>query len=76
MIKQLFKTNVKNGIMGTFHFDRNGDTVPLKWISFDQLRGKTRAYAVRGRHQGQGIRARIAREHMTLGKGPSGPFPS
>jgi len=38
---QLFKTNVKNGIMGTFHFDKNGDIAPLKWISFDQLRGNT-----------------------------------
>ena len=38
---QLFKTHVKNGIMGTFHFDHNGDIVPLKWISFDQLRGDT-----------------------------------
>jgi branched-chain amino acid transport system substrate-binding protein len=36
---QLFKTHVKNGIMGTFHFDKNGDIAPLKWISFDQLRG-------------------------------------
>jgi branched-chain amino acid transport system substrate-binding protein len=42
---QLFKTNVKNGIMGTFHFDRNGDTVPLKWISFDRLTGNTGKYA-------------------------------
>jgi branched-chain amino acid transport system substrate-binding protein len=40
VVKQLFKTNVKNGIMGTFHFDKNGDTVPFKWISFDQLRGQ------------------------------------
>ena len=38
---QLFKTHVKNGIMGTFHFDKNGDIAPLKWISFDQLRGNT-----------------------------------
>jgi branched-chain amino acid transport system substrate-binding protein len=38
---QLFKTKVKNGIMGTFHFDRNGDIVPTKAISFDQLRGNT-----------------------------------
>jgi branched-chain amino acid transport system substrate-binding protein len=38
---QLFKTKVKNGIMGTFHFDKNGDIAPLKWISFDQLRGNT-----------------------------------
>jgi len=40
VVKELFKTNVKNGIMGTFRFDRNGDTIPFKWISFDQLRGK------------------------------------
>jgi len=37
--QQLFKTNVVNGIMGTFHFDKNGDTIPTKAISFDQLRG-------------------------------------
>ena len=37
----MFKTKVKNGIMGTFHFDKNGDIAPLKWISFDQLRGNT-----------------------------------
>ena len=36
---QLFKTKVKAGIMGTFHFDKNGDIVPTKAISFDQLRG-------------------------------------
>ena len=41
---ELFKANVKNGIMGTFHFDANGDTVPLKAISFDQLKGKTGVY--------------------------------
>jgi branched-chain amino acid transport system substrate-binding protein len=40
VVKEVFKTNVKNGIMGTFRFDRNGDTIPFKWISFDQLRGK------------------------------------
>jgi len=38
---QLFKTKVKKGIMGSFHFDQNGDIAPLKWISFDQLRGNT-----------------------------------
>ncbi len=38
---QLFKTRVKNGIMGTFHFDKNGNIVPTKAISFDQLRGDT-----------------------------------
>jgi branched-chain amino acid transport system substrate-binding protein len=36
---QLFKTRVVKGIMGTFHFDKNGDIVPTKAISFDQLRG-------------------------------------
>jgi branched-chain amino acid transport system substrate-binding protein len=36
---QMFKTKVTNGIMGSFHFDKNGDIAPLKWISFDQLRG-------------------------------------
>jgi branched-chain amino acid transport system substrate-binding protein len=39
--RELFKTRVVNGIMGTFHFDKNGDPVPLKTISFDQLRGDT-----------------------------------
>jgi len=38
--QQLFRTNVKNGIMGNFHFDRNGDILPFKAISFDQLRGQ------------------------------------
>lgn len=38
---QLFKTRVVKGIMGTFHFDKNGDIVPTKAISFDQLRGDT-----------------------------------
>jgi branched-chain amino acid transport system substrate-binding protein len=39
VVKELFKTNVKNGIMGTFRFDKNGDIIPNKWISFDQIRG-------------------------------------
>ena len=42
---QLFKTNVKNGIMGTFHFDKNGDIVPFKWISFDKLNSSGGEYA-------------------------------
>jgi branched-chain amino acid transport system substrate-binding protein len=41
---EMFKTKVVNGIMGTFHFDKNGDIVPTKAISFDQLRGKTGVY--------------------------------
>jgi branched-chain amino acid transport system substrate-binding protein len=40
VVKEMFKTKVKNGIMGTFRFDKNGDTIPFKWISFDQIRGK------------------------------------
>jgi branched-chain amino acid transport system substrate-binding protein len=35
--QQMFKTHVKNGIMGTFHFDKNGDIAPTKAISFDKL---------------------------------------
>jgi branched-chain amino acid transport system substrate-binding protein len=42
---QLFKTNIKNGIMGTFHFDKNGDIVPLKYITIEQLKGNTGVYA-------------------------------
>jgi branched-chain amino acid transport system substrate-binding protein len=42
---QLFKQRVVNGIMGTFNFDKNGDTVPTKWISFDQLKGNVGVYA-------------------------------
>jgi branched-chain amino acid transport system substrate-binding protein len=37
----LFKTKVTNGIMGTFHFDKNGDIVPTKAISLDVLKGNT-----------------------------------
>ena len=33
----MFKSRVINGIMGTFHFDKNGDIVPTKAISFDKL---------------------------------------
>ena len=42
--QQLFRTNVKNGIMGSFRFDKNGDIIPEKWISFDRLKGKTGVY--------------------------------
>jgi len=37
--RELFKTHVVKGIMGTFHFDKNGNIVPTKAISFDQLLG-------------------------------------
>ena len=42
---QLFKTHVKNGIMGTFHFDKNGDIVPLKYITIEKLKGNAGVYA-------------------------------
>jgi hypothetical protein len=35
--EQMFKTRVTNGIMGSFHFDKNGDIAPTKAISFDKL---------------------------------------
>lgn len=44
VVKALFKTKVKNGIMGTFNFDKNGDIVPFKWISMDKLKGNTGVY--------------------------------
>jgi hypothetical protein len=43
-VRELFRTNVRNGIMGSFRFDRNGDIVPEKWISVDRLRGKAGVY--------------------------------
>jgi ABC-type branched-subunit amino acid transport system substrate-binding protein len=42
---QLFRTKVKNGIMGTFHFDKNGDIAPLKYITIEQLKGNAGVYA-------------------------------
>jgi branched-chain amino acid transport system substrate-binding protein len=45
VVTQMFKTRVNNGIMGTFRFDKNGDTIPFKWISFDKLKGKSGVYA-------------------------------
>jgi branched-chain amino acid transport system substrate-binding protein len=38
---KMFATQVKNGIMGTFHFDKNGDITPTKAISMDRIKGKT-----------------------------------
>jgi len=40
----MFKTRVTNGIMGTFRFDKNGDIIPNKWISFDKLKGNAGLY--------------------------------
>jgi branched-chain amino acid transport system substrate-binding protein len=41
---QLFKTNVKNGIMGTFHFDKFGDIAPTKYITVEVLKGNAAVY--------------------------------
>jgi branched-chain amino acid transport system substrate-binding protein len=38
---KLFQTRVVNGIMGTFHFDKNGDITPTKAIAADHIKGKT-----------------------------------
>ncbi len=39
VVRNVFKTKVKDGIMGTFQFDKNGDICPFKTISFDRLVG-------------------------------------
>ena len=39
VVKNVFKTRVKDGIMGTFRFDAKGDICPFKTISFDRLVG-------------------------------------
>ena len=42
--QQLFRTNVKNGIMGTFHFDKFGDIAPNKYITIEVLKGNAGVY--------------------------------
>jgi len=42
--KALFKTNVKNGIMGTFHFNPAGDIVPTKYITIERIVGSAGVY--------------------------------
>ena len=44
VVKEMFRTRVTNGIMGTFRFDKNGDIIPNKWISFDKLKGNAGVY--------------------------------
>ena len=39
VVRALFKTNVKDGILGSIHFDQNGDTCPTKAISFYRIKG-------------------------------------
>ena len=67
---QLFKTNVKNGIMGTFHFDKNGDICPTKNISFDGAQGQRGRLQGRRRYQDQDVTL-LAQERrwLELGEG-------
>ena len=44
VVGAMFRANIKNGIMGTFHFDKNGDTVPFKWITMSKINGDTGVY--------------------------------
>lgn len=44
VVRELFKTNIKGGIMGTFRFDKNGDICPTKSISFYRLVGTEGKY--------------------------------
>lgn len=44
VVRNVFKTKVKDGIMGTFQFDKNGDICPFKTISFDRLVGSAGKY--------------------------------
>jgi hypothetical protein len=44
VVREVFKTKVKNGLMGTFEFDKKGNICPVKVISFYQLRGTTGIY--------------------------------
>jgi branched-chain amino acid transport system substrate-binding protein len=39
VVRNVLRSNVRGGIMGTFRFDRNGDICPFKTISFDRLVG-------------------------------------
>ncbi len=70
----MFATRVKNGIMGTFRFDKNGDIVPNKWISFDKLQGQHRRVRVRRGHQGRRVAGDDLRS-SDVGKGLERPFP-
>ncbi len=45
VVDQLHKLHVVKGIMGTFHFDKNGDIVPFKWISVEKVKGNAGGYA-------------------------------
>jgi branched-chain amino acid transport system substrate-binding protein len=44
VVRELFKTRIVGGIMGTFRFDANGDICPTKAISFYRLKGSAGVY--------------------------------
>jgi len=44
VVREVFKTKIKGGIMGTFQFDANGDICPTKAISFYRVKGTEGAY--------------------------------
>ena len=75
---QLFKTNVKNGIMGTFHFDKNGDTSRSRRSASTRSAGRTGEVRVRRHLEGHvgtsGVRS--SRERSSDERGRAfGPFP-
>jgi branched-chain amino acid transport system substrate-binding protein len=46
VVRELFKTRVEDGILGTFSFDRNGDTTAGAVTIFRVEKGKQRVFAV------------------------------
>ena len=46
VVRELFKTRVENGILGTFSFDRNGDTTAGSTTIFRVENGKEKVFAV------------------------------
>jgi ABC-type branched-subunit amino acid transport system substrate-binding protein len=44
VVRNVFRTKVRNGIMGTFEFDRKGDICPTKTISFYVVKGTAGVY--------------------------------
>jgi branched-chain amino acid transport system substrate-binding protein len=44
VVRAVMKSRVNNGIMGTFHFDKNGDIVPTKYITIERIVGTTGVY--------------------------------
>jgi ABC-type branched-subunit amino acid transport system substrate-binding protein len=46
VVRELFKTRVEDGILGTFSFDRNGDTTAGAVTIFRVEKGKEKVFAV------------------------------